>query len=109
MVLMSVVQKMTWMAIGAVGPSSPAGTDLRKSLDLISKHVPAGAVSPAAEVNALKAMLMKVQQNAPQVQQMQGMAQKQMAGQVPPGAGAGAAPPPPGGAGGAPPPQAMAA
>lgn len=104
MAIMGVVQDLTVLAIASVGPSSPAGTDLRKSLDLISKHVPPGAVSPAAKVNVIKAVLMKVQQQAPQVAQMQQMAQRQMAGQVPPGGGAGAgAPPPPS------PPQQMAA
>jgi hypothetical protein len=87
LVMLSVLQKGMVMALSAVGPSSPAGVDVRKSLDLISKHVPAGSVNPAQEANFLKAMLMKLAQNQPQVQQMQGMAQRQMAGapQQPPG------------------------
>lgn len=86
--ILSVLQSLAWMALGQVGPSSPEGVDLRKAMDLISKHVPAGSVSPAAHLTTLKALMMRQQQQAPQIAQMQGMAAKQMAGapQQPPAA-----------------------
>ena len=63
-----------------LGVGSEPGKDVMKALNMLSKHVPSGAVTPAAEKNSIEKMAM---QNAQQGQQMQQM-RKSMAG---PGAG----------------------
>lgn len=78
--LMAVMQNLTLMILKQVGPSSPAGADMRKVLDLVSKHVPAGSVSPAGETNAMAALQAKQQQQNPQIAQMQAMAARQAGG-----------------------------
>lgn len=78
--VLAVIQKLILMGLNQVGPSSPAGTDLRKALDLISKHVPAGAVSPAGQKNVMDGLQARMQQQNPQIAQMQQMAARQMGG-----------------------------
>ena len=93
-----------------VGAASPMGKDIAKAIYDLNKHVPAGAVSPAAENNQLEALRMRQMQMAPQMAAMRAMSGGAgVGGGAPPGLpgpGAGGAPPPmPGGPppGGAPP------
>ena len=85
-----------------VGAASPMGKDIAKAIYDLNKHVPAGAVSPAAENNQLEALRMRQMQMAPQMAAMRAMSGGAGGGGGgPPGAagpGAGGAPPPmPGG------------
>ncbi len=53
-----------------LGIASDPGKDVMKALNMLAKHVPPGAVTPAAEKNSIEKMAM---QNAQQGQQMQQM------------------------------------
>lgn len=68
-----------------VGAGSDLGKDILKIINIASKHVPPGTVTPAGEKNQLEQMAMKNQQNSQQMAQMK-------AG--PSAAGGQAAPPP---------------
>lgn len=54
------------------GPGSEIGKDILKIINIASKHVPPGTVSPAAEKNAVESMALK---NAQGQQQMQALKQ----------------------------------
>jgi hypothetical protein len=84
-----------------VGAASPMGKDIAKAIYDLNKHVPAGAVSPAAENNQLEALRMRQMQMAPQMAALRAMSGG------PGGAGGGAPPglPGPGAGGGTPPPM----
>ena len=74
------------------GAGSEAGKDILKVMQIISKHVPAGSVTPGAERGNIERMAMKNTQNNAQMQalkqqQAQG-AQQQGAAQQPPQAAA---------------------
>lgn len=60
-------------AIPLLGAASEPGRDVIKALNLLSKHVPPGAVTPAGLKNQLTALLTRAQQQGPQVQQMRQM------------------------------------
>lgn len=78
-----------------VGSNSPVGQDVLSTIKSLSKHIPPGSVTPAAERNQLEEMARKNAQGGQQMQQMKQM----MAGG---GGGAPGAPPaamPPPGAG----------
>ncbi len=86
---LGLIVKLMEEAIPKVGATSEAGRDLLQALTRLSKHIPPGAVSPAAEKNQMESMMLKQAQAGPQIAAMrQG--------------GAGGAPPP------APPAQAAA-
>lgn len=57
-----------------LGSSSPAGADVLKALSMLSKHVPAGSVTPAAEKTNIDRMAMQNSQNN---QQMAALKQSQ--------------------------------
>ncbi len=67
--------------IPMLGSGSPAGADVLKALNLLSKHVPAGSVTPAAEKTNIDRMAMANSQNN---QQMQALRQGQAGGAAPP-------------------------
>ena len=69
--------------VSTAGAASEIGKDALKMLNIAVKHVPAGAVTPAAAKNNIDQMAMKNTQNMQQMQQL-----KQQGAQ-------GAAPPPP--------------
>jgi hypothetical protein len=99
---MSLAIKMLGELMNKVGAASPMGKDIAKAIYDLNKHVPAGAVSPAAENNQLEALRMRQMQMAPQMAAMRAMSGGAGGGGGgPPGAagpGAGGAPPPmPGG------------
>lgn len=77
-------------AFGMAGAGTDVGKDILKAMNLLAKHVPSGAVTPADEKASLERQMMANTQNNQQAQQL-----KQMQGAQ-------------GGQGG-PPPQAQAA
>lgn len=64
--------------IPMLGVASEPGKDVMKALNMLAKHVPPGAVTPAAEKNSIEKMSM---QNTQQGQQMQQMRKAAMGGQ----------------------------
>jgi hypothetical protein len=66
---LGVVIKQLEQLIPLVGVSSEIGKDVMKALNSLAKHVPEGAITPAAEKNALDAAQRQNAQNA-QMQQM---------------------------------------
>lgn len=87
-----VILKQLYNLLPMAGPSSDIGKTILKAITELSKHVPPGSVTPAAERNSIDQMAIK---NAQQAKMMQGMKPPGQPGQpgAPPGAGA-----PPGGA-----------
>lgn len=70
-----------------VGANSEVGQEVLKILTKLSKHVPAGAVSPASEKNNLEQMLLNNQRSQGQLAQLkQAMMAGGAAGGVPGGA-----------------------
>jgi hypothetical protein len=67
--------------IPMVGATSEVGMLLMDTIKKFSKHVPAGANSPAAEQNDLRQRLMQSQQNAQTMQQARGAGAPGQAGQ----------------------------
>lgn len=53
------------------GSGSPLGKDIIKVLGILTKHVPEGAVTPAAEQQSVQRMAMQNQQNQMMQQKMQ--------------------------------------
>jgi len=76
-----VIKQLTDL-LGLAGAGSDIGKDILKMLNIATKHVPPGAVTPAAEKNNIERMAM---QNAQQGQQA-GQMRAQMAGGQPGGA-----------------------
>ena len=70
-----VIKQLTDL-LGLAGAGSEIGKDILKMLNIATKHVPSGAVSPAAEKNNIERMAM---QNAQQ-SQMAGQMRQQQAG-----------------------------
>ena len=66
--------------LSMAGASSEVGRDILKVLSILTKHVPAGSVSPAAEKNNIERMAM---QNAQNNQQMSALKAQAPAGQPP--------------------------
>jgi hypothetical protein len=56
--------------IPLVGSSSPIGQDVLKALQMLSKHIPPGTVTPAGEQNQIQSMAMRNSQNTAQAAQM---------------------------------------
>lgn len=82
-----VIKQLTDL-LGLAGAGSEIGKDILKMLNIATKHVPSGSVSPAAEKNNIERMAM---QNTAQNQQMQAMRQGGAPGApvgMPAGAGA---------------------
>lgn len=90
---LGLVIKQLEALVPMLGSGSEPGKDVLKALNMLSRHVPSGSVTPAAERNNIERMAM---QNAQNNQAMQQLRARQMQG----GAG---------GAGGAPLPGAAAA
>lgn len=65
-----------------LGPGSEVGKDVLKALNTLSKHVPPGSVTPAAEKNGIEQMALK---NAQGQSQMQQLKQSAGGGQAPGG------------------------
>lgn len=72
------------------GASTPEGQDVVKALTMLARHVPPGAVTPAAERNSLQQMALQNQQRAAMMQKLQAAQAQGAAGQQP-GAAAAAA------------------
>lgn len=70
-----VIKQLTEL-LSLAGAGSDVGKDILKMLNIATKHVPPGSVSPAAEKNNIERMSM---QNAQQGQQAGQMRQQQMA------------------------------
>ena len=92
---MSLAIRMLGELMTKVGAASPMGKDIAKAIYDLNKHVPAGAVQPAGEINQLQALQHRLMAQGPQM-----AALKAMSG---PGGGAGGGAPPGGPPGGAPP------
>lgn len=86
MQLLGVIVMGLEQAIPLLGAASEPGRDALKALSTLSKHVPPGAVTPAALKTQLTALLTRAQQQGPQVAQMRAM------GGQPPAPAQGAAP-----------------
>lgn len=85
---LGVVIKQLEQLIPMLGSGSDPGKDVLKALNMLSKHVPSGSVTPANERNVLQNAQMK---NAQNNQAMQQMRQRQAQGGAPGGAQPGAA------------------
>jgi len=57
-------------ALPMLGSGSEAGKDLLKAITLLSKHIPPGSVTPAAQKNTIESMAMKSAQQGAQAAQM---------------------------------------
>ncbi len=57
-----------------LGAATEPGRDLLKALTLLSKHIPAGTVSPAAQQNTMQSMMLKQAQMGPQIAAMRAAA-----------------------------------
>lgn len=77
------VIKMLEQLIPMVGAVSEIGKDVMQAITKLSKHIPAGAVTPQAERNTLEAAQIRNMQNS-QLQQLQS-AQQQKPPAAPPG------------------------
>jgi len=73
-----VIKQLTDL-LGLAGAGSDIGKDILKMLNIATKHVPAGAVSPAAEKNNIERMAMQNAQQGQQAAQMRA----QQPGQAP--------------------------
>lgn len=67
---LGVALKMLESTVPLLGAVSEPGKDVLKALSLLSKHIQPGAVSPAGEKNQMEAMMMRQQQQAPQIAAM---------------------------------------
>jgi hypothetical protein len=92
--------RMLGNLIQKVGAASPMGKDIAKAIYDLNKHVPAGAVSPAGEMNQLDGLRQHMMQQAPQMAAMKAMSgggagppSGLPGGAAPPGGGAPAMPP----------------
>ena len=65
---LGVVIKQLEQLIPMLGSGTPPGADVLKALNLLSKHVPAGSVTPAAEKTSIDRMAMQNSQNNQQMQ-----------------------------------------
>jgi hypothetical protein len=83
---LGVVVKQLEGLLPEVGASSEIGKDVLKALNMLVKHVPAGAVTPAAQKNSLEAMQRNQVQNGQTMQALQAMRAGGGQGQQPPGA-----------------------
>ena len=86
------ILKMMEQALPELGASSDAGKALLDAMSKISKFVPAGSVTPAAQKNSIEAQQRQMAQGNQQMQAIQAMRQKmaQGGGGQQPGMGAAA-------------------
>jgi hypothetical protein len=84
------ILKMMEQALPELGASSDAGKALLDAMSKISKFVPNGSVTPAAQKNSIEAQQRNMAQNNQQMQAIQAMRQKMAQGGGQPGAGAAA-------------------
>jgi hypothetical protein len=82
---LGVVVKQLETMLPELGASSEAGKDVLKALNMLVKHVPAGAVTPAAQKNSLEAMQRNQVQNGQTMQALQAMRAGGGQGQQAPG------------------------
>lgn len=72
--MIGVIVKLMERAIPLLGAGTEAGRDLVKSLSSLSRHVPAGALSPGIENTAIERLALQNRQNGPQVAAMRAAA-----------------------------------
>jgi hypothetical protein len=86
------ILKMMEQALPELGAASDAGKALLDAMSKISKFVPNGSVTPAAQKNSIEAQQRNMAQNNQQMQAIQAMKQKMAqgggGGQPPQGAAA---------------------
>ena len=78
-----IIQQLTDI-VQTAGAASEIGKDALKMLNIAVKHVPAGAVTPAAAKNNIDQMAMKNTQNMAQMQQLRAGASQPGQGAPPP-------------------------
>jgi len=81
---LGVIIRQLEQMVPQIGATSEIGKDVLKALNMFSKHIQPGEVTPAAERNTLEQTMMQNQQNQAQMQQMR---QQPPAGGQPPGGG----------------------
>ena len=86
---LGVIVKALEKILPQLGATSDAGQAVLKALNSLTKFVPAGSVTPAAQKNSIEAQQRGMAQNNQQMQALQAMRQK-MGGQQQPGQGAAA-------------------
>jgi hypothetical protein len=87
------ILKMMEQALPELGASSDPGKALLEAMNKISKFVPAGSVTPAAEKNSIEAQQRAMAQRNQQAQAVQQMRMKQAQGGQGGGQGGGQQPP----------------
>lgn len=70
------VIKQLEVLLPEVGASSDIGKDVLKALNMLTKWVPAGAMTPAAQKNNIEAQMRNAAQNNQQMQAIQQMRQQ---------------------------------
>ena len=84
---LGVVVKQLEAMLPELGASSEAGQAVLKALSSLSKFVPHGSVTPAAQKNSIEAQQRNMAQNNQQMQALQAMRQKMAQGGGAPGGG----------------------
>ena len=84
---LGVVVKHLESLLPQLGASSEAGQEVLKALKGLSKFVPNGSVTPAAQKNSIEAQQRNMAQNNQQMQALQAMRQKMAQGGGAPGGG----------------------
>ena len=84
---LGVVVKQLESMLPELGASSEAGQAVLKALSSLSKFVPNGSVTPAAQKNSIEAQQRNMAQNNQQMQALQAMRQKMAQGGGAPGGG----------------------
>ena len=67
---LGVALKQIEQILPLAGSGSPLGKDLLKAINILAKHVPEGAVTPAAEQQSVQRMAQQNQQNQMMQQRM---------------------------------------
>ena len=75
------ILKMMEKALPELGASSDAGKALLDAMSKISKFVPSGSVTPAAQKNSIESQQRNMAQNNQQMQAIQALRQKMAQGQ----------------------------
>jgi hypothetical protein len=79
---LGVVIRQLEQLVPMLGIASDPGKDVMKALNMLAKHVPPGAVTPAAEKNSIEKMAMQNAQQGQQMQQMRKMGSPAAGGQA---------------------------
>jgi hypothetical protein len=82
---LGVVLKQLEQLIPMLGSTSEIGKDVMKALNMLNKHVPEGAVTPAAERNTLEAAQRQNLQNTQMQAQLRGQQGQPQPAPAPPG------------------------